>query len=157
MSLFSKKKQPFKQLVVGEFTYKLWFNEKEPTKARVEVESQGADGFGFKLPISMSSCCTLVQCIMSEGCEDILKNYAMMMYSTASLMLTDEEFTADVVKSVNKWSGKMDKLAEKAAAEVTENDELMSQAFMETLTEPLEEDEKARRAELKELLEGTSW
>lgn len=156
MKLFSKKK-PYKELEVGEFTYKLWFNEKEPTKARLDVTSRNADGFGFTLPISMNSCATLVQCIMSEGCEDILKNYAMMMYSAASLMLSDEEFTADMVQSVNKWSEKMDVLAEKAAAEVTEQEEMMSQAFMETLTEPLEEDEKERRAELKELMEGTSW
>lgn len=66
-----------------------------------------------------------------QGITDNIEGFCTMLYAVVNQVFTDEGLANDLIKAVSKYQERLMNKAEGAAKNVTESEELASQAFME--------------------------
>lgn len=152
MKLRNNKNKPYKEITAGRSTYKLWHNDKDLMVTRVEMCVQDEAGFKIEFPATMNTTAVLATAILQES-KDVLESFGLVMYSISALSLTDTTFMGSIIQELNIWQLRQDGIAQEEAENISEEDEILSQAFMESLTEPIDPDKEKRLAQMRKLME----
>lgn len=83
---------------------------------------------------------------LEQGKNDQLHGYAFILNAVSMLLTQDENFNADIQKAIMSWQERMNEKAKVAAENVTDSEEMASQAFMESVVERSQMSKKEAKA-----------
>jgi hypothetical protein len=87
---------------------------------------------------------------VSQGNEEEVHGYCMMLWRVTQEIYQDAGFANDIIRAINKRDKRLTKQAEKEAAQVSEAEEMASQAFMEDVAAYADASPKERKRMSKE-------
>ena len=126
--MFTKNKK-FKYSV-EEYDYEV-YEAKDMMLSYIELRTKRGD-FALRFGVTQKSWGMLYTAIQQKD-NDFLLSYAVLMQFVTTNVLEDHEYMKTIIDTINLWcAGAMQKGAEKALL-VTDEEEEMSQAFMEAL------------------------
>lgn len=151
--MFRKKdKRQVLKVTAGQFAYEFKYR---PDTYEGEVVVRSGEGFSFTLR-SPHQAYVMLLLMAERGEKDAMANFGTILYSVASLLITDTEFAGDVVAAINAWSIRQDAKAMDNATQVYKEAEEASMALMTELADEslmTEEEREKARYERVQLLE----
>lgn len=156
MGVFEKK--PYREAEVGEWEFKWYFNEKNFDECYLLIQSK-SKGFSIRLGARESyDVYGYLLAAAEQGRTEQLHGYIATVYITSNILTQDQGFVDGVTKEINKWHNRRRKVAKAKAKEVTEAEEMASDALMRSAIErgkPMSRRErrKMERKERKEMRE----
>lgn len=146
MSIFKQK--PLKTVECGGFIVKFYYKEGNLNCTYMDIStisrvwSMRIAGntytYGYLLEAS------------NQGLTEQIHGYAAMLYILSQQMTQDQGLVDDITRVINKWQRRMDKKAEQDANKITETDEQVSQAVMQSVV--FGHDSKQFKKEVKKIL-----
>lgn len=125
------KHKAYKSVRVGGWLFEWYIDEKRPEKSYMRV--QGESGL-FDLKIKANShVFGYLLAAAEKGMTEQLHGWITLVYIPAMGMTQDQGLTDDISRSVQKWMKRKDAEAKTNAKNVTESEELASQAMMEDI------------------------
>lgn len=147
MSIFKQK--PYKTVEVGGFVFNFYFKEKNVKKTYLDILTV-SDIWSMRIAGGTYTYGYLLAAV-EQGMTEQLRGFAAVQYITAMQTTQDQGLVNDITKAIKKWERRMKVKAEEAAKNVTDTDEQVSQAVMESLTQ--EHDSKQFKEDVKEALD----
>ena len=148
--MFKKKKNksPYKSVRKGSFVFDFYYEEGvlEGTYLIISDATDRKNGWSLRIPGNLNTYGYLLSCALSEGeeivdAESNLTGFPLIMYIISSEMFKSQKFVDDIVTTVSSYTDRLLYESEKKAAEVTEDDEAVSQYVMESLIQPHDSEE----------------
>lgn len=137
------KKKPMLEKSVGEFTFKWYYNEKDPKGCYLEIGTTSGI-WGMKISGGTYTYGYLLAAA-KQDLDSQLSGFATYNFIIASEITQDEGLTNDLTRIINKWWKRKEKSAEEAAKSVTPEQEEADTAFMNSVVEYAEADPKRRK------------
>lgn len=147
MSIFKQK--PYKTVEFGGFVFNFYFKEKNVKKTYLDILTV-SDIWSMRIAGGTYTYGYLLAAV-EQGMTEQLHGFAAVQYITAMQTTQDQGLVNDITKAIKKWERRMKVKAEEAAKNVTDTDEQVSQAVMESLTQ--EHDSKQFKEDVKEALD----
>lgn len=147
MSIFKQK--PYKTVEVGGFVFNFYFKENNVKKTYLDILTV-SDIWSMRIAGGTYTYGYLLAAV-EQGMTEQLHGFAAVQYITAMQTTQDQGLVNDITKAIKKWERRMKVKAEEAAKNVTDTDEQVSQAVMESLTQ--EHDSKQFKEDVKEALD----
>lgn len=143
MRFFKKTVKPYRDIKVGEWDFKFYYNEGVLEGTYLDIST---DSGVFSLKIAGNTHAygyLLAAC--EQGLTEQLHGYITSVYVPAMAMTQDAGLGNDVRKSITKWLKRMDKTAERQAVQVSKEAEAGDAAFMGEVAEYADASPKGRK------------
>lgn len=123
------KQKEYKSIRVGGWLFEWFFDKKHPERSLMRVLSESGL---FDLKIKANShVFGYLLAAAEQGLTEQLHGWITLVYVPAMAMTQDQGLTDDISRAISKWMKRRDAEAKANAENVTESEELASQAFME--------------------------